>query len=240
MSNSETRTSGGRRRAAGAMAVFLISVACTSVRPAPTQSAGETAPEVSRKLAQFVYIEEGTDLIFTVGVRVAALREGEPFFPLEVSITNKQKKTTWRVSRESFVLFDEQGNRYEMPDYPELLASYKKRTLDTRFFEARSFTSGKHEGYRQVESNFFPDPVLGVTRSTDTSSGLDAVASRSTSLTPLETVEITYRSFLEDVLYFPHPAGELIGQRFSLEFRATDLEEPARIAFRIPRIVGSR
>ena len=219
--------------------VLLMGSACAPLPP-PVPAAGGPAPELSRKLAQFVYIEEGTDLIFTVGVRAAALREGELFFPLEVSVTNKEKKTTWKVTRESFVLFDAEGQRYEMPTQPELQAAYDKRTQDTRLFTARSFTAGKHEGYRQIESNFFPDPIVGVQRAADTTSGPEGVASRSTSLTPLETVELTYRSFMEDVLYFPHPDGELIGYRLSLEFRVTGLAEPARIAFRIPRIVGKR
>ena len=226
--------------AGGAAAALPVDHAAAQEQQQPPEKQARPAPDLSRKLAQFVYIEEGTDLIFTVGVRAAALREGEPFFPLEVSLTNKEKKTTWKVSRESFVLFDEDGQRYEMPTQPELQEGYHKRTPDTRLFTARSFTAGKHEGYRQVESNFFPDPVVGVLRTADTSSGPEGVASRSTSLTPIETVELTYRSFLEDVLYFPRPAGELIGQRLSLEFRAAGLEEPARIAFRIPRIVRKR
>ena len=222
----------------GVAAAPFDQVAAPQVQPVEKPVAA--APELSRKLAQFVYIEEGTDLIVTVGVRGAALREGEPYFPLEVSLTNKEKKTTWKVLRESFVLFDDDGQRYEMPTQPELQSGYDKRTQDTRFFSARSFTAGKHEGFRQVESNFFPDPVIGVSRAADTTSGPEGVASRSTSLTSIETVELTYRSFLEDVLYFPRPVGDLIGRRFTLEFRATGLDDPARIAFRIPRIVGKR
>ncbi|MFQ5718765.1 MAG: hypothetical protein ACE5IK_04370 [Acidobacteriota bacterium] len=224
-----------------AVPVVLLVVAITCGPAAVVAAAeGGAAPEFSRKLAQFVYIEEGTDLILTVGVRVAALREAEPFFPLEVSVTNKVKKTTWSVNRESWALFDAEGRRYEMPTQSELLAHYDKRTQDTRLFESRSFTAGKHEGYRQIESSFFPDPIAGVSRVSDTVDGPEGVATRSDSLTSLDTVELRYRSFLEDVLYFPHPPGKLVGSTFSLQFSVTGLDEPARITFQIPRIVGKR
>jgi len=195
-----------------------------------------TAPPESRKLARFVYIEEGTDLLLTVGVRAAAFHEEDPYFPLEVSLTNRLKGVTWVLTRESFVLVDSGGKRYELPTQDELLAAYDKRTFDSRLFEARSVTASKHEGFRQVESNFFPDPVRGVNRVPDTSRDSAGVAPTSTSLTPIERVEVAARTFMEDVLYFPHPDGKLLAQTFSLEIRAPGLDEPARIAFTIPKI----
>jgi hypothetical protein len=197
---------------------------------------GEAAPELSRKLGAFVYIEEGLDLTLTVGVRAAGFREEDPYFPLEISLTNKQTGVTWVVTRESFTLFDEAGNEYEMPTHTELMEGYKKRHADTRLFEARSVTATKLEGYRQVESNFFPDPVTGIYGEPDSHGDLSDVPPVSTSLVPIERVEVHGMFFFQDVLYFPHPQGKLTGPRLSLEFRAEGLEEPARIAFRIPKI----
>jgi len=218
-----------------AAAILLLS-ACAPVRERQVVGAGEEAPPESRKLARFVYIEEGTDLILTVGVRAASFHEKDPFFPLEVSLTNRLKGVTWVLTREAFVLVDSAGRRYELPTQEELLAGYDKRTFDNRLFEARSVTAGKHEGFRQVESNFFPDPMRGIHRQADTPSDSSGVAPTSTSLIPIERVEVAGRTFMEDVLYFPHPDGTLVGGRFSLEIRAEGLDEPARIAFTIPRI----
>jgi len=217
-------------------AAVLLLPACAPVRESPVAGAGEEAPAESRKLSRFVYIEEGTDLTLTVGVRAAAFHEGDPYFPLEISLTNRLKGVTWVLTRESFSLVDGDGRSYELPTQEELLSGYAKRTLDTRLFEARSVTASKHEGFRQVESNFFPDPVRGISQELDTVSGGAGVAPTSTSLIPIERVEIAARTFMEDVLYFPHPEGKLLEARFSLEIRAQGLDELARIAFTIPRI----
>jgi hypothetical protein len=205
----------------------------TPVNSAATE--GLSAPDVSRKLARFVYIEEGTDLILTVGVRAAGFHEADPFFPLEISLTNKMTGVTWVVTRESFRLLVEDGTALMVPSQKELQAGYGKRTLDTRLFEARSVTASKHEAYRQVESNFFPDPIAGVNPSPDTVSDSSGVAPTSTSLVPIERVEVHPKTFMEDVIYFPHPPGELVGQRLILEIKSPGLDEPALLAFRVPK-----
>ncbi|MFQ5768844.1 MAG: hypothetical protein ACE5ID_12795 [Acidobacteriota bacterium] len=222
------------RPALGCLALLL---ALGTAWGEPPTAVEEKAPEFSRKLSRFVYIEDGLDLFFTVGVRAAAFHENDAFFPLEISVTNRQKGTRWVVTRESFVLIDDAGRTYELPSYREFSKGYVKRTFDSRLFDARSVTASKHEGYIQVESNFFPDPQKGISRRSDTVPGPAGVAPDSTSLVHLERLEIPYRHFFEDVLYFPHPQGRLIGPRFSLEFRPKGLEEPARIAFRILDVV---
>jgi hypothetical protein len=218
-------------------AAACLMLACTTTRTQmPADGRGEAAPELSRKLSTYVYIEEGGDLIFTIGVRAAAFHEESPFFPLEVSVANKQKGTTWVLRRESFTLYDEEGRAYGMPTQPELADSYYRRTFDAKLFDARSVTAQKHEGYRLVDSNFFPDPFGGITGGPVTVPGGAAVPPASRSLTPSERVELSAMSFMQDVLYFPHPDGDLTGARFSLELRAEGLAEPARIAFRIPKL----
>jgi hypothetical protein len=227
--------------------LLLLVAACGGSKEPPATTDGSTpsagaaapgqpAPDESKKLARFVYIEEGSDLIFTVGVRAAALHEEDPYFPLEFSLTNKMKGVTWVLTRESFRLRDEAGNYYEVPSQKTLAAGYGKRTLDTRLFEARSVTASRHEAYRQVESNFFPDPVAGIIPESDTVTGGAGVAPTSTSLVPIERVELAAKTFMEDVLYFPHPEGLLLGQRLTLEVRTQGMEEPALLVFRIPHI----
>jgi hypothetical protein len=70
-------------------------MACAAGAGASAPRPGQVAPELSRKLSAWVYIEQGTDLIFTVGARAAAFHEQDGFLPLEVSVTNRQKNTTW-------------------------------------------------------------------------------------------------------------------------------------------------
>lgn len=219
------------------LTVCALAAACAERRStlANAPASERRAPELSATLARFVYIEEGTDLVLTVGVRAAGLREEDAFFPLEVSLTNKSKKT-WTITRESFRLLDEDGKVYELPTNQELSAGYFKRTFDSKLFDARSFTAGKHAGYRQVESSFFPDPLRGVRGTPDTIPGPAGVAPTSRSLLAIDSVYLPPFHFLEDVLYFPHPEVRLVGRRFSLEVRAQGLEEPARISFRVPEI----
>ena len=213
---------------------LLLLAACAGARP-PAPIPGGAAPEVSRTLGPFVSIEEGTDIILTVGARVAAMREADAFFPLEVSVTNKRPGQTWTVSRESFLLFDEEGRSYPLPTNDELTSGYHHRTFDSRIFDARTYTTTKLDEYRPVESSFFPDPIRGIGRSSRPM-GIDGIPQVSTSLVPLETVSLPPFHYLDDVLYFPHPPGPLVGRRFSLEFKATGLAEPARISFRIPKL----
>jgi hypothetical protein len=220
--------------------LLLLVCACAARSSGDAPALDAVAPQLSRSLAPFVYIEEGSDLVLTVGVRAAALREAEPFFPIEISIVNRQRGTEWIVTRESFALVDSAGNRYELPTHEEVSRGYGKRTADNHLFDARSVTAGKHEGYRQVGSTFFPDPALGIRSASDTPDDLSGVSQRSVSLVPIERVELHGGYFFEDVLYFPHPAGKLVGERFSLEFRAPGLAEPARLAFEIPRVVGPK
>jgi len=82
-------------------AALLLLSSCASVHEPPVVAAGEEAPVESRKLSRFVYIEEGTDLTLTVGVRAAAFHEDDAYFPLEISLTNRLKGVTWVVTRES-------------------------------------------------------------------------------------------------------------------------------------------
>lgn len=197
---------------------------------------GPPAPEVSRRLSYFVYVEEGKDLIFTVGVRAAAFHEMDEYFPLEIAVVNRMKGATWIVTRDSFTLLDEAGTRYRLPTECDLMKNYTKQSFDLALFDARSVTAGKLEGYFQVESNFFPDPHSGVFRRPDTVSGGSGVRPRSKSLVPYERVELPPFRFLEDVLYFPHPAGKLVGQKLTLAFHPQGISEPARVAFRVRKI----
>ena len=101
----------------------------TAEEPAEEKSTtilDKVAPEESRKLGRFVYIEEGTDLILTVGVYAAAFHEKDAFFPLEISLTNKMKGVTWVLTRESFRLLTDAGDSYEVPSQGMLQTGYSK------------------------------------------------------------------------------------------------------------------
>src|SRR5437867_9807685 len=75
------------------------------------------------RLGPFTYLEEGKLIGLLVGAEAARYREREKYIPLAVGIANKNAPTL-KLSRESFVLQDESGNRYPMATLAEISEGY--------------------------------------------------------------------------------------------------------------------
>src|SRR5437763_9975294 len=69
--------------------------------------------ELDFKLGPFTYLEEGKLVSLAVGSEAARYRENEKFMPLNVGFANRNAPTL-TVTRESFVLQDENGKRYHL------------------------------------------------------------------------------------------------------------------------------
>jgi len=84
---------------------------------------GQTATGLDRKLSTYAFIEDGDLLDLIVGTRPARYRDDSSFMPVEISIANRRLKQL-TLSRESFILVDEEGNRYPCASHQELLEGY--------------------------------------------------------------------------------------------------------------------
>ena len=96
--------------------LLLTMTACASRQP----MTGQQAADVDRKLSTFAFIEEGKLATFIVDTRATRYREKERYIPVEVSIANRGVKQL-TLTRESFTLADENGNRYPCASPKELL-----------------------------------------------------------------------------------------------------------------------
>src|SRR4029434_6833154 len=105
--------------------LLLALTACASRQPMTGQPAGD----VDRKLSTFAFIEEGKIATLIVDTRPTRYRDGESYVPIEIAIANRGVKQL-TLTRESFTLADENGNRYPCASPKELLASYDFLDLD--------------------------------------------------------------------------------------------------------------
>ena len=169
--------------------------------------------EISRTLTPFSFIEEGKLVILIVGVEAARFREDAEFVPLAVAVGNKKVRPALRVTRESFYLVDPEGNRIEQAAYEEVLDRYSNMDMDRRLLGDRGFILTKFDVYMRIPARFFPLP------------GRAGVVN--------DRVEIPTLGYMENVLYFPMPAGGLKGRRFDLFLDCQPLEDPVFVTFEI-------
>lgn len=167
---------------------------------------------LDRKLTTFSYIEEGRLVSLIVDVRAARLREGEDYLPLEICVAN-QGLASLTLTRESFQLIDEDGNRYALAGAPELLADYHRLDQDRDLQELAGVVDLRFSVFTRYPSKFFPTRTgPGVVR---------------------DKVQLPKFSYIVDRIYFPMPRTGLIGRRFELHLDAAGLEDPVFVRFAV-------
>ena len=172
----------------------------------------------SEKLSPYNYKEEGNLVLMIVGVEAARFIRREPYVPLFVQVANKSK-STFQITRESFVLEDSLGHEYPMAPAQEVGARYARLDLDRRMFQQNHSITGVGVGlFTFVSSNFFP------------SAGRRALLIQQVSLPPV--------AYMEDVLYFPIPETGLNGVPLRLLFKVKELPEPVQVVFEVPKTIG--
>lgn len=157
------------------------------------------------------YIEEGAELALIVGVRPAGIVKDQGYVPLEIGVANKgMEKLT--ITAESFVLIDDEGNRYPVVSSEELYREYRRVDVDRRLGEIFQVMLGKFQIYSIVPSNFTPS--------------FDAP-----SLVP--QAYLHRYSMMYDLIYFPEPENGVRGRRFELFMSAPELKDPVFVQFRV-------
>src|SRR5258705_11228378 len=136
------------------------------------------------KLGPFPYLEEGKRVSLAVGAEAARYRENEKFMPLHVCFANRGAPTLV-LTRESFVLQDENGKRYPLASLSEVGPSYGPSLMDRRFSTTFDIFRSRLPTFDRVDSNFFPERASG-----------GIVTDR---------VELPRYYYMLELLYFPHP-----------------------------------
>jgi hypothetical protein len=159
---------------------------------------------------------EDEHIIVTVDTELTRLRTEEKYFPLSIKIANKRLPSL-TLTRNSFILVDENRAPYYMPDIKELQKNYDKLTPDSRYRSQtgllRDQMPTSFTYYRRAESNFFPATAGGAR--------------------VIDEVYVRQRGFMEDVIYFPMPPGGIDGKVLIFRIDAEELEVPADIAFSV-------
>ena len=208
-----------RRRALPALGLAILGLAtlalaaCFGLTRNP-----QVAGNYSDKLSPYNYREDGLVAMMVVGVDGARFIRKEPYVPLFVQVVNKSR-TTFEVTRESFLLEDRLGRQYGVAPATEVAAAYARLDIDRRLFvQNRGITSTYTGLYTFVPSDFFP------------SSARRALLVDHISLPP--------HAYMEDVLYFPVPESGLNDVPLRLLFRVTGMEDPIQVVFSVPLTLG--
>jgi hypothetical protein len=196
-----------RPTAIAATAALLLTACAGGSQPA-------TLEPVSRTLGPFVYIEEGSEVVITVGTLATRARAESNFFPLEIGMANKNQLQTLILSRESFTVEVGDGEEIPAASAADVIEHYRAMEADRGLFRSREFTALKFDRYRRVETRLYPNSQRrgGVVR---------------------EQIELPSGTYFQDVLYFPNPGFSLRGQTARLMVRLRAGEDPLVVAFKI-------
>jgi hypothetical protein len=196
-----------------AAALAGLAVSCATRQP----MTGQQAADVDRKLSTFSFIEEGTIATFIVNTRATRYREKERYVPVEIAIANRGVREL-TLTRESFTLADETGNRYPCASPKELLEGYDYLDLDRNLEELQEIIFNRFAAMTAYPSKFSP------TRR-PSRPGEAAVVT--------DTVSLPRYGYLMDMIYFPQPGTGLKGHRFELTMTAPELKDPIFVKFEV-------
>lgn len=192
--------------------LLITAIGC----PARTPIRGVETTGLDRKLTTFSFIEEGDLVTFIVNTRATRYRAADPYLPLEVAIANRGLRTI-TLTRESFVLVDEAGNRYHLAEPRDLIDQYEFLDLDRRLSELPGIVDQRFGAFTQYHSNFSPTRLASPLRSS-------VVKDR---------VTLPRFGFIIDFLYFPRPTSGVMDQRFELHMEAPELPDPVFVKFNV-------
>lgn len=171
---------------------------------------GQPVSGLDRKLSTFEYIEEGDLVTFIVSTKATRYRDETPYIPFEIAIANKGLKRL-QLTRESFTLIDEQGNRYPAATPRELIGNYDFLDFDRRLENIYSVTFNKFASMTRYPSNFAPE--------------------RSGGSLVRDVVQLPRFGYLIDFIYFPRPETGVLEKRFELFVESPDLPDPVFVRF---------
>jgi len=201
-----------RPRVTLAISLVLLSLAATACIIGGKRERQLRPGELDYKLGPFTYLEEGKLVGLAVGTQAALYREKEKYMPLAIGLANKDAATL-RLSRESFVLQDENGRRYPVVPYAEFKESYGPQTMDRTLTTFIDIFISHFPNFSRSSSNFFPDRAGG---------GLI-----------IDSIEVPRWYYVIDLLYFPRPESGVVGRRFELHVSSPGLPDEVFVKFQV-------
>lgn len=208
---SPLSTRGAARGAGLALAgvLALMSAGCHRGSEIPPAGVPFATGTTSRKLSTFIFQEEGTSYLMTVGVNAARWHDKDAFIPLTVVLLNKTDAKL-KITRESFTLIDpSSGGRYGLATIAEVRGQ-GKQLYDQQLMDL-DHLGFKLEIFSRVASNFFPSQ--GIVN---------------------DDFELHSHQYMLDNLYFPRPEGQFLGRTFELHANAQGLEQDLFVVFTVP------
>lgn len=193
--------------------LVLVAAACASRQP----MTGQQAADVDRKLSTFAFIEEGKLATFIVDTRATRYREKERYIPIEIAVANRGVRQL-TLTRESFTLADETGNRYPCASPKELLDNYEYLDLDRNLSELSEIVFNRFAAMTAYPSKLSPTRLFG-------RAGLPG--------TVTDTVSLPRYGYLIDMIYFPAPSTGLKGHKFELTMSTAELTDPIFVKFEV-------
>jgi len=193
--------------------LILLAASCATRQP----MTGQVAADVDRKLSTFAYIEEGKLATFIVDTRATRYRGKDAYIPLEIAIANRGVKQL-TLTRESFTLADDKGNRYPCASPKELLENYDFLDLDRDLEELEGIVFNRFGALTRYASNFSP-----------THFAVRAGQSR----VVIDRVQLPKFGYLLDMVYFPIPATGLKDHTFELSMTAPELTDAIFVKFEV-------
>ncbi len=200
--------SGGIRSAAPwALAALLVLGAGCASTPNP-----QVVSPLSTKLSTFNFKDEGSLLLLVVGTEAAQYNVQEKYFPLFITVANKQAGTL-HVMRESFSFEDSIGRRYSPVPLEIIQAEYHRGEFDRKLFrENYAFLGTSVERYTPIPSNFYPSVTRGIVH---------------------DDIQLPRFGYMTDILYFPVPEQGVQGGPFHLTFKTPEMTDAVVVTFKI-------
>jgi len=201
------------RAAVCSLGALVLLSSCAARQPIR----GQETTGLDRKLSTFAYIEEGELLTLIVDTHATRYREKTAYFPLEIAIANNGLRQI-ALTRESFTLIDEQGNRYPAASPKELIEGYDFLDLDrNQLAELEGIIFNKFAAFAKYPSMFSPTNTFNFNRSN----------------LVRDMVSLPKYGYLLDFIYFPAPKEGLLGKRFDLFIDSAHLEDPVFVKFEV-------
>ena len=198
---------GGWHPGLGCVALLMSLAAGCASAPNPN-----VVSPFSQKLSTFNYKDEGSVLLLVVGTEAAQYSVNDKYFPLFVTLANKQAATL-HITRESFSFEDSLGRRYSPLPVEVLQSDYHRGNFDRKLFrENYAFIGSSVERYTPMPSNFYPSVMRGIVN---------------------DDIQLPRFAYLNDVLYFPVPEQGVQGGPFRLSFKTPELAEGVVVTFNI-------
>jgi len=193
--------------------VVLLGASCATRQP----MTGQVAPNVDRKLSTFAYIEEGKLATFIVDSRATRYREKDNYIPVEIAIMNMGVKQL-TLTRESFTLVDDKGNRYPCASPKELLDNYDFLDLDRDLEELEGIVYNRVGALTRYPCNFSPTHFA---------------VRQGQSRVVIDRIQLPKFGYVLDMIYFPMPVTGLKGHTFELAMTAPELTDAIFVKFEV-------